>query len=73
MARKKPISPKNRAAYERLVNHFGGPEKTREKLGLASRQVVHSWGQWGIPKKHWDAISKVTKWPLEKIVPDPYN
>lgn len=72
MARKKSISAKNRAAYEALVNHLGGVEGTRKRLGLKSRQVVHSWGQWGIPKKHWDAIAKATGWPVTKIVPDPY-
>lgn len=73
MARKKKISPKNRAAFDLLVRHFGGLDKTKEALGLKSRQVVHSWGIGGIPRKHWGRISKITGWSIQRIVPDPYS
>jgi len=34
---------KNKITYEAAVEHFGGPKKLADALGI-SRQAVHGWG-----------------------------
>lgn len=69
MARKTPISKTDRAGFDRLVRHYGTLDLVKDALRLKSRQVVHSWGLWGIPKKHWDKIAAVTGMPINHFVP----
>lgn len=37
--------------YEQLVEHFGGPTKAAEALGIEDRQTVAAWKNRRIPSK----------------------